>query len=230
MSEAMTAELIVEAEWILKGDYWTKVRFPFQTDGGGWSDIDVLAYSPSRKHLVVSESKVQNRKNKVYAYTHDTNYKFINSNYLGFLDNLHKIVRNKIVFDCFAKSVDRITVQLVSNTVILPDVLDEARASVVDYVKKNCDLPSDVRVKAKLDSTLDVLARVVLRERKQKQGRRYGHPVIDIARELNRYLYPSVAGAGRGKARTDPVKRQGLRLFWEAVDGPEVAAFLTAQD
>ena len=40
MSEPMAAELIVEAEWILVG-YWTKVRFPFRTPRGGWSDIDV---------------------------------------------------------------------------------------------------------------------------------------------------------------------------------------------
>ena len=35
MSEPMAAELVVEAEWILAGGYWTKVRFPFQMEGGG---------------------------------------------------------------------------------------------------------------------------------------------------------------------------------------------------
>lgn len=230
MSEAMTAELIVEAEWLLEDGYWTKVRFPFQTPGRGWSDIDVLAYSPSKKHLVVSESKVQGPKNKVYGYTPDTNHYFIDKSYLGFLDNLPVILSDGVVFDCFAESVDCITVQLVSNTVILPGLLDEARASVVGYVENNCDVPSGVRVEAMLDSTLDVLARVIERERERHQGRRYGHAVVDIARELNRYLAPSIAGAGHGKARTDPVKRQGMRSFWEAIGGPEVAAFLGAQD
>ena len=227
----MAAELIVEAEWILRGGYWTKVRFPFQTVRGGWSDVDVLAYSPSRKHLVVSESKVQGPKNKVYAYTPDTDRYFIDDSYLGFLDNLPVLMRDGVVFGRFADSVARITVQLVSNTVILPGCLrDEAEASVVAYVEENFDLPGDVRLEAMLDSTLDVLARVVTRERERGQGRRYGHPVIDIARELNRYLDPSVEGAGRSKARTDPVKRQGLRSFWEAIGGREVDAFLGAQD
>ena len=229
MSEAMAAELIVEAEWILDG-YWTKVRFPFKTPAGGWSDVDVLAYSPSNKHLVVSESKVQGPKNKVYGYTPDTNHCFISKSYLGFLDNLPVILSGGVVFDCFAESVERITVQLVSNTVILPGLRDEAEASVVGYVKENCDLPSGVRVEAMLESTLDVLARVIVRERERQQGRRYGHPVIDITRELNRYLAPSIEDAGRGKARTDPVKRQGLRSFWAAIGGREVAAFLGAQD
>lgn len=231
MSEAMTAELVVEADWLLrKGAYWTKLRFPFQTAKGGWSDVDVLAYSPSRKHLVVAESKVQNRKNKVYAYTPDTNHDFIDQSYLGFLDNLPVILRDGVVFDSFAESVERLTVQLVSNTVILPCLVHPARDSVVGYVKDNVELPTGMRVEAMLDSTLDVLARVVVRERKRRQGRRYGHPVIDIARELNRYLDPSIEGAGRGKERTDPVKRQGLRSFWEAIGGGDVTAFLGAQD
>ena len=120
--------------------------------------------------------------------------------------------------------------QLVSNTVILPGLLDEAKASVVSYVKKKTDLPSGVRVDAMLDSTLDVLARIVVCERERRQGRRYGHPVIDVARELNRYLDPSIAGAGRGKARLDPVKRQGLLSFWEAICGPKVATLMDARD
>ena len=233
----MAAELIVEAEWLLKGsyygDYWTKVRFPFKksvVSGPGWGDIDVIAYSPSRKHLVVSESKVEGTKDKVYGYTPDTSYRFIDNGYLGFLDNLPEILRDGVVFDPFAEFVDCITVQLVSNTVILPNLLDEARTKVVDYVKEYVDLPSGMRVEAKLDSTLDVLARVIVAERKRQQGRRYGHPVIDIARELNRYLDPSIAHAGLGKARTDPVKREGLRSFWEAIGGPEIAAILEAQD
>ena len=200
----MAVELIVEAEWILEGGYWTKVRFPFQTAGGDWSDVDVLAYSPSTKHLVVSESKVQGPKNKVYAYTPYTDHYFIDKSYLGFLDNLPVVRRDGVVFDCFAESVDRITVQLVSNTVILPAVLDEAGASVIDYVEENCGLPSGVRVEVMLDSTLDVLARVVVRERERWQGRRYGHPVIDIARKLNRYLDPSVEGAGAARLGRTP--------------------------
>ena len=230
MSEAMAAELVVEADWLLAGGYWTRVRFPFQTTSGAWSDIDVLAYSPSTKHLVVAESKVQGPKNKVYAYTPDAQYDFIDDSYLGFLHNLATVRRDGVLFDSFAECVDRITVQLVSNTVILPAVQGEAQASVVAYVEDRAGLPSHVNVDAMLDSTLDVLARVIKRQRQLRQGRRYGHPVIDIARELNRYLEPSVQGAGHGATRTNPVKRQCLRSFWEAINGKEVATFLETQD
>ena len=69
VSEAMTAEMIIEAEWIFKGGYWSKLRHAFQTEKGRWSDIDVLSYSPGAKHLAISESKVRGPKNHVRAYT-----------------------------------------------------------------------------------------------------------------------------------------------------------------
>lgn len=68
MSEVMTSESIIEAEWLLKG-YWSKMRFAFKTPKGAWSDVDVLAYNPEEKHLVISESKVRGPKNIVCGYT-----------------------------------------------------------------------------------------------------------------------------------------------------------------
>lgn len=71
MAEAMTVETILEADLLLRG-FWTRVRFPFQTDNGGWSDIDVLGYNPERRELVLAESKVRGPKKDVSAYTADT--------------------------------------------------------------------------------------------------------------------------------------------------------------
>ena len=75
MAEAMTAESIVEAEWVLNG-YWAKMRFAFQTDKGAWSDVDILAYNPETKHLVISESKVRGSKDNVFAYTKYTEQEY----------------------------------------------------------------------------------------------------------------------------------------------------------
>jgi len=67
MAEAMTVETVVEAYWQIQG-YWTKLRFPFQTENNAWSDVDVLAFHPEDQHLVVAESKVHTSKKVVYAY------------------------------------------------------------------------------------------------------------------------------------------------------------------
>ena len=76
MSEMMTTELLVEAEWILQ-EYWTKGRYPIQTLHGGWSDFDVVAFHPHTKyskcqkksHLVIAEAKAFGTKGNVYVTT-----------------------------------------------------------------------------------------------------------------------------------------------------------------
>jgi hypothetical protein len=63
----------------------------------------------------------------------------------------------------------------------------------------------------RLGTTLDVISRIIASENKHEQGRRYGHPALDIARELNRYLHPNVRYAGRGHAATKPIKENLAR-------------------
>ena len=75
MSEVMVSEGIIESYWLLK-DYWTRVRFAYQTENGGWSDIDVVAYDPETRHLVIAESKVRGPKKAIYAYTELTQDKY----------------------------------------------------------------------------------------------------------------------------------------------------------
>lgn len=204
MSEPMTTELIVEAEWRLKG-YWTKLRVPVKVENG-WSDIDVLAYCPESKHLVIAESKAEGRKNVIYAGE--------NSNYWSrFTSRLPKYYEDSVTFANCRNSVKKLTVQLVSNWVPHPcrsKVIAEAQDEVKDVM--------DVRnVEVMLDTVIDVLARVLELEHKTGIGRRYGHPILDLARELNRYLHPSVRGAGRSKSTIDEVKTSVIRPLLHAL-------------
>ncbi len=231
MSEVMTVETIIEAEWLLK-NYWTKMRFAYRPHGHGWSDVDVLAYHPEKKNLVIAESKVRGPKKSILAYTEDTKasrgtilkssgYPKKNTYFL-FLQNLPKICEDGVVFNNFGKMVKTLTVQHVSNYVIAEDLKDEAcksvRQAALKQLKKcRTRLPSNLEVKVELDSTLDVIARIIELENDHQQGRRYGHPVLDIAREINRYVHPKVNRAGRGKARTEPVKDQAVKQFAEAI-------------
>jgi hypothetical protein len=219
MSEAMTSESIVEAEWLLKG-YWSKMRFAFQTKKGAWSDVDVLAYNPEERHLVISESKVRGSKDIVFAYTEYTEgeygsiLEYDDDNYFSFLRYLPLLCSDGVIFGDFRKMVTKITVQLVSNYV----VTEEAKASAYSSIKQNITkykLP--VNVEFLLDTTLDVIARIIVEERASGQGKRYGHPVLDIAREINRYFYPSVRYAGRSKASVENVKQQAITKFIEAI-------------
>ena len=204
MSEAMAAEMIIEAEWILKGGYWSKLRHPFQTENGGWSDIDVLSYSPATKHVVISESKVRGPKNHVRAYTeHSKNHygdilDYDGYNYFSFLHHLPSFFRS------FSEKIDRVTIQLVSNQVVDDSLMEEAKRTVKGALKSK---RRNVEYGVMLDTTLDVLARVI---------------------ELERYLHPRVRYAGGEKSKTEAVRRQGLQHFWRAINGEELAVLLTS--
>ena len=130
MSEAMTIENILEAYWILEaGGYWTQTRFPFQTEKGGWSDFDSIAYSPQKKHLVISEAKAQGKKKTIYVTYFSSEHKFKSllekfgksDSYLSFIqkirDGLPNNLKERIRSDAPEKQIQikKLTIQLVSN-------------------------------------------------------------------------------------------------------------------
>ncbi|HXT70955.1 MAG TPA: hypothetical protein VN700_14435 [Vicinamibacterales bacterium] len=224
MAEAMTVETILEADLQQRG-FWTRVRFPLRTTNGGWSDIDVLGYHPERKELIFAESKVRGPKKDVYAFTPYTRkaygsiLEFDGDNYFGFLKHVRLACEDGVVFADFRKMVKTLTVQLVSNYYIAPECMKDACEDVLR--KARVGIPKGVKVAIRLETTLDVISRMIARENADKQGRRYGHAALDIARELNRYLHPTVRFAGRGRAAADVVKKSLADTFERAfrVDG-----------
>ncbi|MBI5723788.1 MAG: hypothetical protein HZA50_07520 [Planctomycetes bacterium] len=213
MSEAMTVETIVEAYWQMK-EFWTKVRYPLQTPKGGWSDIDILAYNPKTRELVIAESKVQGRKKDVYAYTKqiDGDILKFGGNYFDFLRHLKSVCKDGVIFSDFQKMVKKLIVQLVGNYVISDDVKPEAEKTVWNKIRK--DIPTYVELKIRLETTLDVISQIITLEYELKQGKRYGHPVLDIARELNRYMHPQILYAGKD---TEPIKKAFAKKLKQAL-------------
>jgi hypothetical protein len=209
MSEAMAVETILEADWQMQGS-WTRLRYPLRTATGCWSDIDLLAYCPESQHLVIAESKVRGRKNDVFAYTAYSKQKSIldfdriggRLNYFRFLEHLPLACANGAIFRNFSRMVRRFTVQLVSNYYVDPTIRKKAQTDIVAFINKTA--PKIAKVDVTLETTLDVFLRVSRNEAEASQGRRYGHPVIDLAREPNRYMRPRVqlAGGGAAEVRT----------------------------
>jgi hypothetical protein len=212
MSEAMAVETIIEAYWLFRG-YWTKLRYPFQTKEGGWSDVDILAYQPEEKVLVISESKARGKKKDVYVYLKDNGYDIFefdkDGNYLSFLNNIDKLCLNGIIFNNFNKMVDKLIIQLVSNYYIEERALPSVKKDVYSRIKKH--IPKNVEVEIRLDTTLEVFCDVIKLANADPMGRRYGHPVMDIAREINRYLNPNICCAGKEREKI----KQKLRTIFE---------------
>jgi len=230
MAETMTVESIIEADWALQR-FWVKTRFPFQTDNGGWSDIDVLAYKPEDRHLVISESKVRGPKKEVYAYTSYTRQeygdilRYDGDNYFAFLRHLQTVCRDGLILRGFPSNVRKLTVQLVSNYLIPDDDEKEEEGVKADAIKtveiavaRLC--PPGLDIEVRLETTFDVICRIIQTENESNQGKRYGHPIIDLARELNRYMDPQIKYAGRDRESNDRLRdslRQKLKrtLFRE---------------
>ena len=219
MSEAMTVETIVEAYWRLQG-YWTKLRFPFQTQGRGWSDIDVLAYHPEKKVFVISESKVRGPKRDVYAYTNFSRkkygdiFEYDEDSYLSFLKNIKLICSNRGVFKEFKRMVKKVIIQLVSNYYIDDLMMPKVKKDIYRKIKNS--IPSGIEIEIRLDTTFHIICQIIKLEKSSLQGRRYGHPVIDIARELNRYLIPNVKYAG-GHKEALKIKEKFRTMFEESL-------------
>lgn len=201
MSEATVVENIIEAYWLLQG-YWTKSRYAFQTKGRGWSDIDVLAYHPEQKVLVISESKARGQKKDVFVYPKEQGYDFFQfdkdmGNYLSFLSHIREVCFGDRIFKNFRGMVRTVVVQLVSNYYIKDRDLPEVKKDIYKRVKR--DVPKNVEVQIRLDTTFKIFCEIIKRVNADRRGRRYGHPVLDIAREINRYINPKISYAGKDK-------------------------------
>ena len=128
------------------------------------------------------------------------------------------------MFADFARMVEVMTVQLVSNYFVSIEVLPDAIETVTAYVRPM--VPTSVKVEIRLETTFDVICRIIEAERNTGQGRRYGHPVIDIARELNRYLHPDVSYAGKGRQAASEVREALARKLFAALGNAADASSL----
>jgi hypothetical protein len=90
--------------------------------------------------------------------------------------------------------VAHLTVQLVSNWLVTDDMMPSAVETVMRRVRPS--VPPAISIDIKIETSLDVICRIITNENAHPQGRRYGHPIIDMARELNRYMHPEVRDAG----------------------------------
>jgi hypothetical protein len=216
MAEAMTVELIINAYWGMKG-FWTRPRVSFQTEKSGWSDFDVVAHHPNKRILVVSESKARGRATDIFTFTSYTMKKYHCSsfaeweagskNYLNFISNVSHIWEDNLLFESqkeFKRSVSELVLQLVSNYMIPPDALSKAEASVRNLffsLASSCPLNKNA-VQVNLTTPFDLFCEIQSMIINQPQGRRYGNPILDLARELNRFLYPKVHYGGRGASES----------------------------
>ena len=132
---------------------------------------------------------------------------------MSFLRHLKIICSNGIVFKNFRGTVDNLIIQLVSNYYVDDKVWPEVKRDILQEIGNS--VPRGIKTEIRLDTTFGILSEIIKLEKSCTQGRRYGHPVLDIARELNRYLHPNIKSAGRKKAEIETIKEKFRKIFME---------------
>jgi hypothetical protein len=106
------------------------------------------------------------------------------ADHFDFLKRIHSLCLDGVIFPNFGEMVESLTIQFVNYFVISDDIREWGESDLKRLIPKEIPLHKN-SISIQLDSTLDVFARVMQKERASKQGWRYGHPVLDMARELN---------------------------------------------
>ena len=197
MSEAMTVESLIDAYWQMRG-FYTRQRFTYQPgDAGYYSDIDVLAYNARTNEMVFAESKAHGGKGKIKnGVLDDKYYKNLVEGEHAVNDDLHKfiwgvirIVRDKEeLFPNEISKTTRIIIHFVSTIYyskshrIVEKITEFVSSAIRGVLKKKVD------VEVRIETHFDVLINLIEFVKNDEQGKRYGVPVLDIIRELNRHL------------------------------------------
>jgi hypothetical protein len=85
-----------------------------------------------------------------------------------------------------------IIIHFVSNYYIEKSILDLAQDDLKKEITNNIQ-PNDYTIKEVIiDTTFEIFCKILKVEKNKNQGKRYGHSITDIVREINRYMNPNV--------------------------------------
>jgi hypothetical protein len=220
--EAMAVEMLVDAYYQLQG-YWTKLRYPIKTDKGAWSDIDVLAYNPDskdskEKELVICECKARKGKNVLISF--DTK-PFEEDYAIDFINKTNKYFNDPLINDYINKGFIKIIKFILignfyENKKKLKDIekeFDEKLKEKFDKKLREKLNENNIKVCFEIKLTLDVICDLFIEIRKDNEhNKRYGHPILDFAREINRYLHPEKGKRFKKEFHSKFVEALGLDI------------------
>lgn len=225
----MAVEQLAGLRWELRG-YLAKMRVAVKKVG--WTDFDVLAYSPKKRHLVVIESKLNGPPDRVWA-CRQASYILNTPRWVGFIANI-PLLWSPANRPAFAEwlpekaKLKRLTVELVGNFYLMREyrkqVLEGFRRYTQKILRRRFSPATSIEanVLSSVELFEDAFRLVKEKVTEQGQGRRFGSSIADVLRELHRYTRPSASGAGHGasrEVREDTLKRLGTLFAGRMVSG-----------
>jgi hypothetical protein len=203
MSEIMTVESIIDAYWQTQ-NYFTKPRFFYATTNNGNSDIDVLAYDAINNSVVFAESKAHGGKSKLkHGEISEKTYEQVKAgensyankktvdDFLKFITDVKYLIGqdNDVNFPFDFTNIKKLTLHFVTTTEYLKNMetIKNIESELKAYINKKHKLPK-IKIEIIIETHFDVLVKIIKALNSETRGKRYGHPVLDILREFNRYL------------------------------------------
>lgn len=215
--EAMSSELMVSALWELDG-FLTQNRIPIRVQGG-WSDIDVIGVNRKR-HVRMAECKVRGSARLVLAIPDGKAFvRFLHKHdWSSSLDNVDRAYSGEMGWLPTKSQTRRFEFWFLAN-LWFPDQKEQRNAEVVlaSYLGKLLGQPMSKKSRARIFTTRDIILEIFQRvENKvleEGTGKRFGNPILDLFREMVRYLNPQPTGGGQVGTR---ISEETARLFGKA--------------
>lgn len=221
--EAMAVETLLAALWELDG-YLTKTRVAYKVSNG-YSDMDIIGLK--KTCLRIGECKARYSPNTVMVITDEIeNFyedwlkswgKFsINLNY--FWDAGYEWLPNR-------QEIEELELWFCGNIFFQNEEI--RKKAERDFINSIYDLlPNGLKSKTSivLKSTFEVITEVIKLlnewvepedERQSGWGKRFGNPIIDTFRELNRYLNCKHAEGGSSIVKSSAIRSQTFSSFSE---------------
>lgn len=210
--EAMVVEQLVAEYWKMEG-YFVETRVSFKKERS-WPDIDVMAYNPTEKKLVLAEVKAvggkktirglntENTKDYLLKFFEDVKYFFNSGAYkqngrlknieietiqLHFAGNIN--IEKTIIYRYKENNCENLSTELTK--------IFEKCISEIDFFKKK-------EIILQIDSTYNIINKLFTfdlgveeneeenneeeYDDKCENGKRYGS-ILDLIREMNRYFH-----------------------------------------
>jgi len=207
--EAMAVESLVASSWKLD-DFLVAIRHPVRV-ARGYSDIDVLGVQGGGA-VRFAECKVRGPARRVNVEGSSRRWA---ERWDDSLDNVGRIWEARPGWLPLPHEVTVLEYQLVGNVWFSDDCVRRGTEARLAQALRD-RLPASLRPKARatIESSFEVLTRVIRRVREKtvgdRWGRRFGDPLLDAVRELIRYAHPLPSGAKGARKSIQELTRTDL--------------------
>ena len=204
--EVMAVEELVAATWELE-EFLVCRRHAIWLEGkSSYTDLDLVGVRQLPAEVRIAECKVQQGPRRVYCYSGEGNFVEDFVEWYGwdkFMSNITLLWDHESRPGWLprVKDVASIQVWLCGNFWFTDhEARQRAYDELTHELRKHAPYGGKAKIEGRVYSTLDLILKCIAgvgsHTVKSEWGKRYGHPMLDLFREMVRYAHPLPEGGG----------------------------------